>query len=66
MFSCAVSQTDCRVESLVLGKSIPRWWFRNAVLVGFWSFVITEAFLMTCKKVQETQGIPAVYIRSCE
>lgn len=53
MFSCAVSQTNCRMESVVLGKSILRWWFRNAVLVVFWSFVITEAFLMTCKKCRK-------------
>lgn len=49
-FSCAVSQTDCRAESVVLGKLILRWWFRNAFLIGFSGFVITEAFLMTCKK----------------
>lgn len=56
MFSCAVSQTDCWVESVVLGKPILRWWFRNVVLVGFGGFVITEAFLMTCKKCRKLKA----------
>ena len=53
---CAVSQTDCRMESVVLGKPILRWWYRNAVLVGFWAFVITEAFLTTCKKCRKLKA----------
>lgn len=52
----AVSQTDYRAQSVVLGKPLLKWRFRNAVLVVSWGFVSVEAFLKTCKKCRKLKA----------